>query len=149
MTERLYAASNAGVKVTLFVRGFCCLKPGVPGMSENIEVISVIGRFLEHSRVFHFASGQEDPLDGEWFISSADWMYRNLSNRVEAAVPVRGGEARRKLHRIFEIMGSDRRNAWLLRTDGGYDRRVLNTGEQDQEAAERGTFATLMREAMQ
>jgi len=125
MTERLYAASNAGVKITLFVRGFCCLKPGVPGMSDNIEVVSVIGRFLEHSRVFHFASGQEDPLDGEWYISSADWMYRNLSNRVEAAVPVRGGEARRKLHRIFEIMNSDRRNAWLLRSDGGYDRRVL------------------------
>ncbi len=146
MTDRLYAASKAGVKIRLFVRGFCCLKPGVPGLSENIEVISVIGRFLEHSRVFHFACGAEDPLDGEWFISSADWMYRNLSNRVEAAVPVRDTDLRRRLLKIIEIMLADRRHAWKLRPDGGYDRLAPTGNEPDPALSEAGTFMSLMRE---
>src|SRR5678815_4412520 len=89
ITNKLYEASQAGVRITLIVRGFCCLRPGVPGLSENIRVISVVGRFLEHSRIFHFAQGAADPVQGAWFISSADWMYRNLSSRVEVAVPVK------------------------------------------------------------
>jgi polyphosphate kinase len=106
----------------------------------------VIGRFLEHSRVFHFACGAEDPLDGEWFISSADWMYRNLSNRVEAAVPVRDTDLRRRLLKIVEIMLADRRHAWKLRADGGYDRLAPTGDEPDPALSEAGTFISLMRE---
>ena len=84
----LAAASQAGVPVDLIIRGFCCLLPGVPGWTENVRIRSVIGRFLEHSRIFHFANGHADPLDGDFLIGSADWMYRNLSRRVEAATPV-------------------------------------------------------------
>ena len=88
VTDALYRASEAGVKIDLIVRGFCWLRPGVPGMSENIRVIRVIGRFLEHGRIFWFRNGQEDPLDGEFYIGSADWMYRNLNTRVEAVCPI-------------------------------------------------------------
>lgn len=147
IAERLYEASKAGVKITLIVRGFCCLRPGVKGLSENIEVISVIGRFLEHSRIFHFSGGHDDPLEGEWYISSADWMYRNLSNRVEAAVPIHDESARRKLQRIIEIMLADRRNAWLLNANGVYARREPTGHEAEDSAALMGTFQTLMKES--
>ena len=84
----LYAASQAGVPIDLVVRGFCRLRPGVPGMSQNIRVISVVGRFLEHARIFFFRNGASDEVDGEFYIGSADWMYRNLLHRVEAVVPI-------------------------------------------------------------
>ena len=84
----LVAASQAGVPVDLIIRGFCCLLPGVPGATDNIRVRSVIGRFLEHSRIFHFANGNADPRDGDYYIGSADWMYRNLTRRVEAVTPI-------------------------------------------------------------
>jgi len=147
VTERLYAASRAGVQIDLIVRGFCCLRPGVRGLSENIRVVSVVGRFLEHSRVFHFANGQENPLHGEWYIGSADWMYRNLSNRVECAVPVRDHDARRRLLRVIEVMMSDHRHAWDLDATGHYTPRtpLEDAGPQTPESL--GTFATLMRDA--
>ncbi len=148
VTERLYAASQAGVKITLIVRGFCCLRPGVPGLSENINVISVVGRFLEHSRIFYFAAGQEDPLDGEWLISSADWMYRNLSNRVEAAVPVREQAARARLQEIFDIMLADQRCAWDLRVDGGYDHRAVAPDAAAESVEAMGTFESLMKRTL-
>lgn len=146
-TERLYAASAAGVKVDLIVRGFCCLRPGVPGLSENIRVMSVVGRFLEHSRLFYFAAGQEDPTEGAWYISSADWMYRNLSNRVEVAAPVLDADARRRLWRIFEITLADRRNAWDLTPDGAYTRRVTPKDAEPESPEALGTFESLMAEA--
>src|SRR5262249_10584290 len=90
-------ASRAGVPVDLIVRGFCCLKPGVRGASENIRVRSIIGRFLEHSRIFHFAAGAEDPMAGEFLIGSADWMYRNLSRRIEVVTPVASRALRERL----------------------------------------------------
>ena len=90
----LFRASQAGVPVDLIVRGFCCLRPGIKGLSENIRVLSVIGRFLEHSRIFYFAAGSEDSQAGEFFIGSADWMYRNLQARVEVVTPIEDPAAR-------------------------------------------------------
>ncbi len=147
MTERLYAASQAGVQVELVVRGFCCLIPGVKGLSENIKVSSVVGRFLEHSRVYHFANGQSDPADGEWYISSADWMYRNLSNRVEVACPIRDSDAKAKIARMFEVHALDRRNAWDLTSSGDYIKRTPGKDAKKETPEVDGTFITLMREA--
>jgi polyphosphate kinase len=120
MARALSAASQAGVPVDLIVRGFCCLVAGVPGWTENVRVRSIIGRFLEHSRIFHFANGQDDPLAGEFFIGSADWMHRNLSGRVEAATPVEDRTARERLWEILDICLRDQRQAWLMQPDGTY-----------------------------
>ena len=86
--EALCEAACAGVAIDLVIRGLCCLRPGIAGRSDGIRVRSIIGRFLEHSRIFHFAAGHDDPLDGEFYIGSADWMFRNLSRRVEVVTPV-------------------------------------------------------------
>lgn len=150
LAEHLYAASAAGVQITLFVRGFCCLRPGVPGLSENIRIASVLGRFLEHSRIFHFGAGKADPIDGDWFISSADWMYRNLNNRVESGTPVLGRAARQKLLRILQVMNLDRRGAWELRPDGHYEKLAPAdpAAPPPPDSPEMlGTFETLMRES--
>jgi polyphosphate kinase len=147
MADALYAASRAGVQITLFIRGFCCLRPGVAGLSENIRIVSVLGRFLEHSRVFHFGGGKADPLEGDWFISSADWMYRNLNNRVEAGTPVIGRAARQKLLHILQVMSADRRGAWELRPDGTYEKLVPGEGLTPDSPELLGTFETLMRDA--
>jgi hypothetical protein len=100
MCVLLSRASQAGVPIDLVVRGLCCLAPGVPGVTENMRVRSIVGRFLEHSRIFHFAAGSDDPLEGEFLIGSADWMRRNLSGRVEARVPIR----QRLRARLWEIL---------------------------------------------
>lgn len=147
VAEALYGASRAGVDITLIVRGFCCLRPGVPGLSENIRVISVLGRFLEHSRIFHFGAGKADPVDGDWFISSADWMYRNLNNRVESGAPVTGRAARAKLMRIIQVMTADRRGAWQLTPDGSYRPRSADRDAAEDSPQVLGTFETLMRES--
>jgi polyphosphate kinase len=149
ITEKLYEASQAGVQITLIVRGFCCLRPGIPGLSDNIRVISIVGRFLEHSRLFHFAAGKTDPIDGEWYISSADWMYRNLSTRVEAAVPVKDRSARQRLARIVDIMLVDQRCAWDLNPDGTYTRRFPDESAAPDSPAALGTHQALMREAIE
>ena len=143
---RLIQASQAGVEVQLVIRGFCCLRPGVPGISENIRIISVIGRFLEHSRIFHFASGSEDPLDGEWFIGSADWMKRNLDGRVEIVVPVMDAAARHRLNRIMMVNMNDRHDAWEMKPDGSYYPLRLKSGRKEQ-AEPSGTFDLLCRDA--
>ena len=147
-TEKLYEASAAGVRITLIVRGFCCLRPGVPGLSENIRVISVVGRFLEHSRIFHFADGSDDPVDGDWLIGSADWVYRNLSNRVEVAVPVLDRDARARLFEIFAVHLADQRQAWDLSHDGAYTRRTPQADAHPDSPAAIGTFESLMRSAL-
>jgi len=113
-------ASRAGVPVDLIVRGFCCLKPGVAGFSESIRIRSIIGRFLEHARIFHFAAGAADPVDGEFFIGSGDWMFRNLSRRVEVAAPVKARSARARLWEILQVSLDDTRQAWVMDSDGGY-----------------------------
>ena len=120
VTDALYNASMAGVEIDLIVRGFCCIRPGVPGLSENIRVSSTIGRFLEHSRIFWFGNGQADPLDGDFYIGSADWMYRNLNTRVECAAPI---EARRHRERLWEVLQfhlTDLRQRWEMMADGSY-----------------------------
>lgn len=119
----LYQASQAGVSIDLIVRGFCCLRPGVKGMSEKIRVISVIGRFLEHSRVFYFRNGQEDPLNGDFFIGSADWMYRNLHARVEAITPIYDRTLKEKLWEILQVSLNDKRQVWMMKPDGTYAQR--------------------------
>lgn len=119
IVRKLYDASRAGVKIQLIVRGFCCLRPGTPGMSDNISVISVIGRFLEHSRIYYFHN------DGhpEYFIGSADWMYRNLNNRVEAITPILDPGPQARLKQILDIMLNDCRQAWDMHPDGSYTQR--------------------------
>jgi polyphosphate kinase len=144
LTRRLYEASAAGVEVRLIVRGFCCLRPGVPGLSENIRVRSVIGRFLEHSRVFNFANGSDDPLEGDYFIGSADWMYRNLNNRVEASSPVEDRAAKERLHHILDVLWRDRRNAWEITEDGGHTRLLPDEAAEIGTPEASGTFASLM-----
>ncbi len=142
--DKLYEASNAGVSVELFIRGFCCLRPGVKGLSENITVRSVVGRFLEHSRVFHFANGHDDPRLGDWYIGSADWMNRNLSGRVEAAVPVLDHAARDQLTTIFEITRQDRVRAWQLNPDGTYAKFSPSPDSPEDSPERQGTFVSLM-----
>jgi polyphosphate kinase len=120
--DALYRASEAGVSVDLVVRGFCCLRPAMPGLSSNIRIRSIVGRYLEHSRIFWFGAGREDPLDGDFYIGSADWMYRNLQTRVEAATPVVDREARRDLWTVLSFCLEDRRSAWEMQSDGTYRR---------------------------
>jgi polyphosphate kinase len=115
----------------------------VPGWTENVRVRSVVGRFLEHGRLFHFANGHEDPLDGEFLIGSADWMDRNLSRRVEAVVPVWPRALRERLWEVLQVQLEDRRNAWEMQPDGGY--RRLEAGPDASEVAREGTHVTLMK----
>ncbi|HXF23777.1 MAG TPA: polyphosphate kinase 1 [Gemmatimonadaceae bacterium] len=117
--EALYDASRAGVEIDLIVRGICCLRPGIPGASDNIRVMSVIGRFLEHSRLFYFANDSEP----EYYIGSADWMTRNFDRRVEAIVPVDDVLLHEKLHSILTTSLADNREAWDLAPDGSYTQR--------------------------
>jgi len=145
INEKLYEASQAGVKIDLLVRGFCCLRPGAPGLSDNIRVRSIIGRFLEHSRVYYFSRGSDDPLDGRYYISSADWMYRNLSNRVESACPVEDLSARARLWHMFDVHLRDRVNAWDLGPDGIYSRVEPDPDAAPDSPERLGTFETLMR----
>jgi polyphosphate kinase len=121
--EALLSAAQDGVEVDLIVRGFCTLRPGVPGVSDRIRILSVIGRFLEHSRIYYFQNGEEDPLAGEYYLGSADWMERNLSDRVEAITPVRARPLRQRLWEILQVMLADQRQAWDLRPDGSYAQR--------------------------
>jgi polyphosphate kinase len=122
----LYEASQAGVRVDLNVRGVCCLRPGVPGVSENIRVVSIVGRLLEHSRVFAFDRGGEV----EVLIGSADLMPRNLDHRVELAVPVSSPDARAELLDTLARAFADNQNSWELAADGTWTRRVPGAGEE-------------------
>lgn len=135
--QALYKASQAGVQIDLIIRGFCCLRPGVTGLSENIRVISVIGRFLEHSRIFYFQNGGGG--HEEFYLGSADWMTRNLSHRVEAAVPIEDSVLRESLWEILEIMLQDNRQAWDLHPDGIWTQRQPAPNEP-----ERGTHQRMM-----
>ena len=110
MVDMLYKASQAGVKIKLIIRGICSLIPGIPGVSENIEAISIVDKFLEHSRIFIFCNGGNE----KYYISSADWMTRNLDHRVEAACPIYDGDLQRELRAYFDIQWSDTTKARIL-----------------------------------
>ncbi|MFQ5983466.1 MAG: RNA degradosome polyphosphate kinase, partial [Woeseiaceae bacterium] len=114
----LYKASSEGVKIELIVRGICSLRPGIPGLSENIRVRSIIGRFLEHSRVFYFRN------DGNWeyFCSSADWMDRNFFRRTETCFPIRQKPLKKRLLKDLKLFLADNCQAWELQGDGSYVR---------------------------
>ncbi|MFP5269021.1 polyphosphate kinase 1 [Coleofasciculus sp.] len=122
----LYEASQAGVQIDLIVRGICCLRPGVVGVSDNIRVISIIGRFLEHSRIYYFYNQGDE----EVYIGSADWMRRNLDRRVEAITPVEDPEIIKDLQEILAIMMADNRQAWELQPDGRYIQRQLEDAKE-------------------
>jgi polyphosphate kinase len=126
LIRALYAASQAGVEIKLNVRGICCLQPGVAGLSENITVVSIVDRFLEHDRILYFRHGGDERL----FISSADWMPRNLDRRIELLVPVLDPECRRQLLRVLEMRFADNVKARVLRPDGRYE-RLTPQGRKD------------------
>jgi len=131
----LYAASQAGVEIDLIIRGICCLVPGVPGLSDHIRVISIIGRFLEHSRVVYVRNAGA----AEYYIGSADWMPRNFDRRVEVMVPIEDASLHGKLMSVLETCLSDNRQAWDLGSDGVYTQR------QPGNESERGTHQVLVR----
>ncbi len=118
--EKLYEASQAGVKIQLIIRGICLLKPNVPGLSDTIEVISIVGEFLEHSRIFYF----ENHRDSEVYLSSADWMNRNLSRRVELMFPIEDVEIAMRIKLIMKLYLADNQKSWVLSEDGSYTRKL-------------------------
>ena len=120
ITRALYQASMAGVKIDLIVRDTCRLRPGIPGLSDNVRVVSVVGRFLEHTRIYHFGGGGAP----EYFIGSADCMKRNLESRVETLAPVEDPRLQVQLQQIIDIQLADQRSAWEMRSDGSYVQRI-------------------------
>ena len=120
VTRALYVAASRGVAVDLIVRDSCRIRPGIPGLSENIRVVSIVGRFLQHSRIYYFRNGGDE----EYYIGSADCMGRNLSARVEALVPVESPALRAELRQVLDIQMADRRCAWEMGPDGSYTQRT-------------------------
>ena len=147
MIEALCEASQAGVPIDLIIRGFCCLRPEVPGHTENIHVRSIIGRFLEHSRIFYFANGSQGTANGDYFIGSADWMFRNLSNRIEVVTPVFAEGPKQRLWEILDICLRDQRQAWILGSDGKYVQ--LHPREESSGPEGVGTHQALMNLAIE
>lgn len=139
MIRTLYAASQAGVEIDLIVRGICCLRPGVTGVSDRIRVISVIGRFLEHARIFYFTNKGDEQI----YIGSADWMPRNLDRRVEAVAPVEDPALRQELKEVLDIMLTDNRQAWEMAEDGTFTQRTPGANGDA-----RSTHAILMEQAI-
>jgi len=125
IVQALYRASQAGVQIDLIIRDSCRLRPGIAGLSENIRIISIVGRFLEHARLYYFRNGGEE----EYFIASADAMKRNLEYRVEVLVPVESQELRKELRSLLDVQLGDRRSAWEMQSDGSYKQRIPGEGD--------------------
>ena len=133
----LYEASQAGVTIELIIRGMCSLYPGREGLSENIRVISIIGQFLEHSRIFSFANGGSPEI----YIGSADWMSRNLDRRIEAVTPIEHPDLRQKLERLLQLYFNDNQGAWDMQSDGTFVQR-----KPENETLERNSQIQLVSE---
>jgi polyphosphate kinase len=138
--DALYEASAAGVEIDLIVRGICQLRPGLPGKSETIRVISIVGRFLEHARIFWFANGGRP----ETYIGSGDWMTRNLDARVEAAVPIEDPRLQEEVKAILDLQLADNVKAWDMQADGSYVQRRAGEGEEP-----RSSQDLLMQQALE
>ncbi len=132
ITTALYRAAQAGVQVDLLVRDTCRLRPGIPGLSESARVVSIVGRFLEHSRIYYFRNGGQE----EYYIGSADCMKRNLESRVEVVTPVELPELREKLRQILDVQLNNQRSAWDMLPDGSYRQRRPSTGDDPRGAQE-------------
>lgn len=139
----LYKASQAGVRIDLIVRGMCCLRPGIPGVSHNIQVRSVVGRFLEHTRIYYFQNGGDEQL----YLSSADWMERNLDRRVETCFPVEGKKLITRVKKEVEAYLTDNTHAWILQPDGNYQ-RLQPTGNQNARNAQAALLDRLSTQAL-
>ena len=126
LERRIEATFEAGVSIDLVVRDTCLLRPGIPGLSESIRVVSIVGRFLEHARVYYVQNGGEE----EYFIGSADVMSRNLMNRVEIVVPVEAPELREELRFVLDSQLGDKRSAWEMQPDGSYLQRDGGSGKK-------------------
>jgi polyphosphate kinase len=122
--QHLYDASQAGVQIDLIVRGICCLRPGIAGISDNIKVMSIVGRFLEHSRIFYFANAGEEEI----YFGSADWMPRNFDRRVEVITPIQDRQLHPRVIALLEMLLTDNRQAWDLDSEGGYVQRKPGAG---------------------
>jgi len=127
ITKALYRASQAGVKVELIIRDSCRLRPGIPGFSDNVTVISVLGRFLEHARIYYFRNGGDE----EYFIGSADLMTRNLESRVEVLTPVEDPSLQQELGAVFDVQLNDHRKTWDMQGDGTYVKRTTDGDQED------------------
>ena len=135
--DALYKASSEGVKIDLIVRGICSLRPGVPGLSENISVRSIVGRFLEHSRVYYFRNDGDE----EYYCSSADWMDRNFFRRTETCFPIRQKPLKKKLMKDLKLFLADNSQAWELHGDGRYVR--LTPGNNKSVSAQQALLAKI------
>jgi polyphosphate kinase len=132
MIKKLYQANTAGVKIRAVIRGMCSLIPGVPELSENIEVISIVDKFLEHSRLFIFCNGGQEL----YFLSSADWMPRNLDHRIEVACPIYAKDIQREIKKIFEIQLKDNVKARIINQEQDNPYKVSNPGRKLQSQVE-------------
>ena len=130
------------MKIDLIVRDTCRLRPGIPGLSETVQVISVLGRFLEHARIYYFRNGGAE----EYFIGSADLMKRNLESRVEVVAPVEDPKLRQELRLIIDVQLLSRRNVWEMQADGSYIAREETTGKSSRNSQE--TFIELAQKRM-
>ena len=119
--DKLLLASKAGVKIHLIVRGLCCIQAGIPGISDNIKVESIIGALLEHNRIFYFYNNGKE----EYYLGSADWMKRNLEERIELTTPIEDEDIKKKIKHILDVYMSDNKNAYYMQPDGTY--KKLNT----------------------
>ena len=121
----LYLASDSGVKISLIIRGICCLYPQRKNLSENIKVISIIGHFLEHSRIFWFYNNGDNKV----FIGSADWMKRNLDRRIEAVTPIEDIELKSKIYSLLQTYIKDDYFSWIMKEDGSYSKYKLDSSD--------------------
>jgi polyphosphate kinase len=132
ITKALYRASQAGVHVDLIIRDTCRLRPGIEGLSENIRVVSIVGRFLEHTRIYYFKNNGSE----EYFIGSADLMKRNLESRVEVVTPIEDRNCQKRLREMIDIQLDNKRSVWDMQSDGTYIKRQADKGDDQRTVQE-------------